>query len=122
MLTVEDLRVSYETDDGVVRAVDGISFDVAKGTTTAIVGESGSGKSAAMLALMRLLPSNATATGRVLLGATDILELHPDDLPPLRGKRIAMVFQDPLASLNPYFTIGRQLEEAIRIHTPVSPE
>ena len=121
-LEIEDLHVRFETDDGTVHAVDGVSLSVERGKTVAVVGESGSGKSASMLATMRLLPGNAKVSGRILVGGTDMLALGPRELAAIRGDKIAMIFQDPLASLNPYFTIGSQLEEAVLAHSRVGRE
>ena len=121
LLEVRDLHVSFETRDGTVRAVDGVSLAVDRGRTLGVVGESGSGKSVTALTVMGLtrLP-NATISGEVLLDGVDLLGLTGDDLRRVRGKRVAMIFQDPLSSLHPLYTIGWQIVEAIQAHERVS--
>ena len=121
LLEVRDLHVSFETRDGTVRAVDGVSLAVDRGRTLGVVGESGSGKSVTALTVMGLtrLP-NATISGEVLLDGVDLLGLTGDNLRRVRGKRVAMIFQDPLSSLHPLYTIGWQIVEAIRAHERVS--
>ena len=117
VLTVRQLRVRFAVPDGWVHAVNGINLDVKAGETLAIVGESGSGKSVSMLSLMGLLPSPpATVTGSVLFEGNEILGLSNERLRTIRGNRIAMVFQDPMSSLNPVQTVGSQIGEALRIH------
>jgi peptide/nickel transport system ATP-binding protein len=124
LLQVRDLRVTFHTDAGVVQAVDGVSFDVRRGETLAIVGESGSGKSVTALSLLRLLDSVPTATrsGQVLLDEQDLFALGPDAMRAVRGNRIAMIFQEPMTSLNPVFTVGDQIAEAIMLHRRSSAE
>ena len=121
LLEVRDLHVSFETRDGTVRAVDGVSLAVDRGRTLGVVGESGSGKSVTALTVMGLtrLP-NATISGEVLLDGVDLLGLTGDNLRRVRGKRVAMIFQDPLLSLHPLYTIGWQIVEAIQAHERVS--
>jgi len=120
-LEVEDLHVQFTTDDGVVRAVDGVSFDVDKGRTMAIVGESGSGKSVTSAAIMGLHnPRRTTITGSIRVDGEEIVTATPERLRELRGKRMAMIFQDPLSSLHPFFTIGGQLVEAVQVHQDVN--
>jgi peptide/nickel transport system ATP-binding protein len=121
LLEIRDLHVRFETRDGVVHAVDGVSLEVDRGRTLGVVGESGSGKSVTALTVMGLtrLP-NATIDGAVLLDGVDLLELPPDELRRVRGKRVAMIFQDPLSSLHPLYRIGWQIVEAIRAHERVS--
>ena len=120
LLEIRDLRVRFATDEGPLTAVDGLSATLARGQVLAIVGESGSGKSASALATMGLLPRNATAEGEVRLRGRDILVLSEPELRDLRGREISMVFQDPMSSLNPFHTIGAQIEEAITLHRDVS--
>jgi len=112
---VRDLEVEFRTDDGVVRAVDGVSYSVERGKTLAVVGESGSGKSVTANAVMGLLDSRqASISGSAVLDGEDLVEATPGRLRELRGSRLSMVFQDPLSSLHPFYTIGRQLVEAVR--------
>ena len=121
LLEIRDLRVSFETRDGTVQAVDGVTLSVDRGRTLGIVGESGSGKSVTALTVMGLtrLP-NARIEGSVLLEGVDLLTLPPDRLRAVRGKRVAMIFQDPLSSLHPLYKIGWQIVEAIQAHDRVS--
>ncbi len=121
ILTVSDLRVSFATDDGVVHAVDGVSFDVAPGEVVAIVGESGSGKSVTAQTLIGLTrASNARITGSVTFEDRELTELPDSELRRVRGEHIAMVFQDPMTSLNPVYRVGDQIAEMIRAHREVS--
>ena len=120
VLAVEDLSVSFATPDGPVHAVRGVSFTVDGEEVLGIVGESGSGKSVTMMAVMGLLPKTATVTGSVRYRGQEILGLPEKDLRRHRGNHVAMVFQDPLTSLNPVFTVGDQIAEAIRVHNDVS--
>jgi len=120
VLSVRDLRVGFATDDGQVRAVDGVSFDVDAGEVLAIVGESGCGKSVTAQTLIGLTRSpNTTITGSVLFDGRDLTMLPDKELRKLRGARIAMVFQDPMTSLNPVYRVGDQIAEAIRAHRDV---
>ena len=118
LLVVEDLRTHFFTRRGVTRAVDGVSFTLRAGETLALVGESGSGKSVTCLSLVRLVPEPAgrIVAGRVLLDGEDLLRKSPREMRRVRGKRIAMVLQDPMTSLNPALTIGTQVGEALRLH------
>ena len=116
LLAVSDLDVAFETTQGTVQAVRGVSVEVNEGEVLGIVGESGSGKSVTMLASLGLLPANATSTGSVRFRGEELLGLEPEDLRHFRGRRIGMVFQDPLTSLNPVITIGQQLGGAIAAH------
>jgi peptide/nickel transport system ATP-binding protein len=119
LLDVEDLKVSFRTDDGVVQAVDGVSFTVAPGEVVAIVGESGSGKSVTGMTLMGLTRSpNATISGTARLAGKDLLGATNDELRRIRGNEIAMIFQDPMSSLNPVYRVGKQIVEQIRVHNP----
>ena len=121
LLTVEDLRVSFSTEDGTVHAVDGISYEVAAGATLGIVGESGSGKSVSSLTTMGLTRAQgAEISGRILFDGRDLLSLPEAEMRAIRGNEIAMIFQDPLSSLHPFFKIGAQLIEAVRAHRDVS--
>lgn len=118
LLEVTNLEVVFKTREGVVHAVNGVSFNVEPGEIAALVGESGSGKTVTALALMRLLPKR-TATvsaGAVVLGGTDLLSLPEAQMRHVRGKQISMVFQEPMTSLNPVMTIGRQLTETLQLH------
>ena len=116
VLRVRDLRVSYGVPGGRFAAVDGISFEVGRAEALALIGESGSGKSTIALSLLRLLPEDAHASGRVELLGEDLLELPEASLSRVRGSSIAMVFHDPLAALNPVMRIGAQIAEALRAH------
>jgi oligopeptide/dipeptide ABC transporter ATP-binding protein len=120
LLEVEDLHTHLVTKAGVVRAVDGVSFRLHAGETLGIVGESGSGKSMTALSILRVVPKPAAriVEGRVLLDGEDLLEKSDEEMRRLRGRDIAMILQDPQTSLNPVFTIGSQIREALRIHVP----
>src|SRR6476659_6404904 len=121
LLEVNDLKTYFRTDDGVVRAVDGVSFSVDKGQTLGIVGESGSGKSVTCLTIMGLNPKRtAMSSGTALWKGEDLLTASPKRLREIRGSEIAMIFQDPMTSLNPVHKIGDQLSEAMRLHEDVS--
>jgi oligopeptide/dipeptide ABC transporter ATP-binding protein len=121
LLEVQDLKVHFNTDDGVVKAVDGASFSVDKGQTLGIVGESGCGKSVANMTILGLTRSPVTSIeGRILLEGRDLNEASADELQAIRGQDIAMIFQDPLTSLHPFYKIGKQLTEAIHAHRDVS--
>ena len=120
-LDVKDLHVTFTTDEGQVKAVDGVSFQVGKGETLAVVGESGSGKSVTANAVMGLLgATNAVVTGSIMLDGVDLLTLPEAGVRSLRGSTMAMIFQDPLSSLHPYYRIGDQIVEAIQVHRKVS--
>lgn len=122
VLEVKDLRTSFVTEDGIVTAVDGVSFTVARGEVLGIVGESGCGKSVTAESVMRLIDEDTTDyDGSVIFdGDTDLLELTEEKMRKYRGGRLGMIFQDPMSSLNPVYTIGNQLIEAIRAHTDLS--
>jgi peptide/nickel transport system ATP-binding protein len=121
LLEVSDLRTQFRTDDGVVRAVDGVTFEVERGKTLGIVGESGSGKSVTCLTIMGLNdPQSATSEGIARFDGIDLLAASPDKLRELRGTRISMIFQDPMTSLNPVKKIGWQLQEAVLVHFDVT--
>jgi oligopeptide transport system ATP-binding protein len=118
LLSVKDLRTHFSEDEKTVRAVDGVSFDVNRGETLGIVGESGSGKSVTNLSIMRLIPSppGRIVSGEVLFDGRDLLRLPNREMREVRGKRIAMIFQDPMTSLNPFMRISHQLMEVTRLH------
>ena len=121
LLEVEDLRVHFETEDGLVRAVDGISYTVDRGQTLGIVGESGSGKSVSSLTVMGLTRArNARISGTVRFNGRDLLNASDEDLRTIRGDDIAMIFQDPLSSLHPFYKVGKQIVEAILAHRDIS--
>ena len=119
ILQVEELRVAFDTREGLVQAVDGVSWSVAAGRTLGIVGESGSGKTVAATTAMGLVPGARVRTsGRVLVAGEDVLAAAPERLRQLRGAAIAMIFQDPLSALHPLMRVGTQIEEAVRAHRP----
>ena len=119
LLSVRDLRVTFGTRDGDVCAVQGVSFDVREGETIAIVGESGSGKSVTANSLMRLnFGSDVRIEGQILLNGRNILAMSEEEVRRLRGNEMAMIFQDPLTALNPFYTVGNQIAEAYAIHHP----
>ncbi|HEY8524110.1 MAG TPA: ABC transporter ATP-binding protein [Acidimicrobiales bacterium] len=120
LLSVRDLRAYFDTDDGVVKAVDGVSFDVRRGEVFAIVGESGSGKSVTAMTVLGLQPTVRIESGEILWKGTDLLTMPEDQRRRIRGNEIAMIFQDPLTALNPVHTVGRQIGEMARIHEGLS--
>ena len=122
LLSVRDLQTYFFTEDGTTRAVDGVSFDVFPGETLGIVGESGCGKSVTALSIMRLLPPSIgrTVGGSVSFEGKDLLALGEAEMRAIRGNRIAMIFQEPMTSLNPVLTIGHQIAESVRIHQDAS--
>ena len=121
LLDVKDLRVQFSTEDGVVKAADGVSLAVEAGKTLGVVGESGSGKSVSMLTMMGLTrASNATISGTVTFEGRDLLTMSDQELRRIRGNDIAMVFQDPLSSLHPFYRVGTQLVEAMQAHRSIS--
>ena len=120
LLEVRDLRVSFATQDGLVQAVNGVTLSLERGQTIGLVGESGSGKTVTALTMLGLTRSNETEIGgEVLLDGVDLLMLEGSELRDVRGRRIAMVFQDPLSSLHPMHRVGWQIAEAIRAHEHV---
>jgi peptide/nickel transport system ATP-binding protein len=119
VLSVDDLSVSFPTDDGLVQAVRGVSYDVRRGEVLGIVGESGSGKSVSSLAVMGLLPKTARITGAVRLHGRELLGASEDALSKVRGNDVAMIFQDPMTSLNPVYSVGYQLAEAVLAHNDI---
>jgi oligopeptide transport system ATP-binding protein len=121
LLTVEDLRVHFATERGTVHAVNGVSFDIAAGETLGLVGESGCGKSVTSLALLGILARNGrVVSGSALFEGRDLLALSDSELRGVRGRKIAMIFQDPMTSLNPVLTIGRQIIEVLETHFDMS--
>src|ERR687885_2302471 len=118
ILEVKDLKTYFFTEDGTVKAVDGITFDLKRGETLGIVGESGSGKSVTNLSIIRLIPEppGRIVSGEILFNGQDIMLLPPEEVRKIRGKRIAMIFQDPMTSLNPFMRISRQLMEITELH------
>jgi len=122
LLQVEDLKTHFFTRDGVVRAVDGVSFSIAPGETLAVVGESGCGKSVTSLSILRLIasPPGRVVGGKVLFDGRDLLALREDEMRAVRGDAISMIFQEPMTSLNPALTIGRQIAESLVLHRGLS--
>jgi peptide/nickel transport system ATP-binding protein len=121
LLEVRDLKVSFRTEDGLVQAVDGVSLSLSQGETLGIVGESGSGKSVTMMSVMRLISDpNARFEGEVLYKGRDLMTLKAEQIREIRGTGIAMIFQDPMTSLNPVYRVGWQITEQIRAHENVS--
>jgi oligopeptide/dipeptide ABC transporter ATP-binding protein len=122
LLDIQDLRTHFHVMDGVVKAVDGVSFGLQRGRTLGVVGESGCGKSVTAMTVMRLLdmPPARVASGRILFEGRDLLTLPEEQMRKLRGNEMAMIFQEPMSSLNPVFTIGSQISEAVRLHFGVS--
>ena len=123
LLDVRDLHTQFTTSSGVVRAVDGVSWDVRAGETVALVGESGCGKSVSALSVMRLVsaPAGRITEGRIVFKGRDLLTLTDDDMRKVRGREIGMIFQEPMTSLNPVLTVGRQLTETLEIHLGMTP-
>jgi peptide/nickel transport system ATP-binding protein len=121
LLRLENLKTYFHTDDAVVRAVDGVSYDVRAGETLAVVGESGSGKSVTALSILRLIPQppGRIEGGRVLFKGRDLLTVSEAEMRRIRGKEISMIFQEPMTSLNPVFTCGEQIVEAVVLHDKV---
>ncbi len=124
LLEVKDLKTHFFTMDGVVKAVDGVSYDIEEGETLGLVGESGCGKSVSALSVMRLIPNppGEIVSGEILLDGEDILKVDMDDMRNIRGAKISMVFQEPMTSLNPVLTVERQLTETLQLHMGMSKE
>ncbi|HWX41830.1 MAG TPA: ABC transporter ATP-binding protein [Blastocatellia bacterium] len=121
MLEIKNLSTHFHTREGIVQAVDGVSLSIGRGETLAVVGESGSGKSVLALSIMRLVPPpGRIVSGEIIFGSQNLLDLDPDAMRRLRGRRIAMIFQDPMTSLNPVYTVGDQIAEAVRLHQRLS--
>ncbi len=120
-LEVKDLRIHFNTDDGLVKAVDGLSFSLDRGRTLGIVGESGSGKSVTSLGILGLhRGGNARVSGEVWLDGEELIRASREDVRKLRGQKMAMIFQDPLAAMHPFYSVGNQIMEAYRVHNKVS--
>ena len=121
LLTLENLRTYFSTDDGIARAVDGVSFSVPTGKTVALVGESGCGKSVTALSILQLIPRPAgkIVEGKIIFKGQDLLELSEPKMRTIRGNKIAMIFQEPMTALNPVFTIGNQIKESFILHRNV---
>lgn len=122
LISIRDLCVDFKTDQGIVRAVNNVSFDIPKGKTLGLVGESGSGKSVTSLAIMGLIPNppGIISQGEILFEGQDLTKLKNEDFYKIRGNKISMIFQEPMTSLNPVFTVGNQIEEAIILHQKVT--
>jgi len=120
ILEVEQLRTRFRTDNGVVSVVDGVDFSIRAGETLGVVGESGCGKSVTSLSIMRLLPPNGSSGGSIRFNGKNVLELSEKEMQTVRGNEIAMIFQEPMTSLNPLHTVGKKIEEAVILHTKVS--
>jgi peptide/nickel transport system ATP-binding protein len=121
LLEVRDLRVHFPTEDGLVKAVDGLSFTIEQGETLGVVGESGSGKSVTFLTVLGLIDrKRAQVEGQILFRGRDLLELPPDEMRKIRGDKISMIFQDPMTSLHPFYRVGQQIVEAIVAHRNIS--
>lgn len=120
LLEIKNLKINYETDDGIVEAVNDVSLRLEVGKTLGLVGETGAGKTTLARSLMRLIPSppGKIKSGEVLYGGKDILKLNEHEIRQIRGKDISMIFQDPMTSLNPVLTVGEQIEEVIQSHNP----
>jgi oligopeptide transport system ATP-binding protein len=120
ILSIRDLSVEFTTEDGIVRAVEGVSYDVAAGEVLGVVGESGSGKSVTVMTILGLIPQppGTVKNGEILYRGRDLLKLSSKDLREIRGGEVAMIFQDPMTSLNPVLTVGEQIGEAIQTHHP----
>src|SRR5688500_6958043 len=118
LLEVKELRVYFDTEDGEVKAVDGVTFQLKRGETLGIVGESGSGKSVTNLSIIRLVPEppGRIVSGEIIFNGTDILSLKEAEVRKIRGRQIAMIFQHPMTSLNPFMKISRQLMELTQLH------
>lgn len=121
VLQVKDLKTHFFTDEGVSKAVDGLNFSISKGETLGIVGESGCGKSITSLSIMRLIDreSGSKVEGNILFKGKDLLQQNESEMRAIRGNQISMIFQEPMTSLNPVYSVGEQIAEAIRIHQKI---
>ena len=122
LLTIEDLRVEYRTQDGTVHAVEGLSLEVDRGETLGLVGETGAGKTTTALSVMRLVPNppGVITGGKVTFKGKDLLKETEETMQGLRGNKVSMIFQDPMTSLNPVLTVGFQIEEVLALHQGLS--
>jgi len=123
LLEVRNIKTYFYTQDGVVKAVDGVSYDVNRGETIALVGESGCGKTVSALSILRLVgePAGKIVAGEILFDGIDLLKLSKEEMRKMRGAKISIIFQEPLTSLNPVLTIGRQISEGMEFHKNMSP-
>jgi ABC-type dipeptide/oligopeptide/nickel transport system, ATPase component len=123
LLVVKNLETQFKTQDGIVKAVNNVSFHVDRGETLGIVGESGSGKSVTSLSIMRLIPNppGRIVGGQIIFDGENLLDYTEEEMRHIRGNRIAMIFQDPMTSLNPVLTIGRQITESLELHMKLTP-
>src|SRR4026209_2165792 len=123
LLSVKSLVTQFSTTSGIVKAVDGVSWDIAEGETVALVGESGCGKSVSALSIMRLVsePAGRIVSGEILFKGRDLLKLSDEEMRRVRGREIGMIFQEPMTSLNPVLSVGRQLTEGLEIHLGMQP-
>lgn len=122
LIEIKDLKVYFHTDKGIVKSVNGVSFNINEGETIGIVGESGCGKSVTAMSLMKLLPTSKIEGGEIIFQGKDILKMNENELMGIRGNEISMIFQEPMASLNPAFTVGNQIIEGIMLHQDLSKE
>ena len=124
LLEVKNLSTQFNTESGVVKAVDGVTYEINEGETLALVGESGCGKSVSALSIMRLIPDppGKITSGQVIFDGEDLLTLPDTDMRNIRGNRIAMIFQEPMTSLNPVLTIGKQITESLELHLNMTDE
>ena len=122
IIEIKDLKVDFHTDDGVVHAVKGISFDIPRGKTVGLVGESGSGKSVTSLTAMKLVPNppGEISGGQILFEGKDLVKASEAEMRKIRGNKISMIFQEPMTSLNPVFTVGDQIAETLMLHQDLS--
>ena len=124
VLEVKDLVVRYETDDGIVRAINGISFSIGRERTLGLVGETGAGKTTTALSILNLVPDppGVIASGSIILDGKEILKMSEKALEHMRGNDVAMIFQDPMTALNPVITVGEQIAESVMLHEKLSKE
>ena len=120
LLSIRNLSIEFRTENEIVRAVDNLSLDIPLGKTVGLVGESGSGKSVTAFSIMRLIPCppGKIVSGKILFDGHDLLDFHEDEMRKIRGNKISMIFQEPMTSLNPVYTVGNQIDEALLLHSP----